>query len=114
MTLMLTFGVLILMQGCSLNMGNIPIIIKEHPNDEVDYGAIKKIQSQTSLVDSKVQDCMHLFIFIPTKLTLDLKYVLKNSCPNSNYSFNNKIDDHFFYLGYGRECVRNHAKCTQN
>lgn len=106
LTLALTF----MFSSCAIQMGKVPIIVKNLDQDEIHYDELMKKKSEAKTKDRR-KDCIHIFVFVPTKLTLDLETVLKKSCNKSNYSFDNKIEDELFYLLYGRECFVNESYC---
>ena len=94
-------------------MGKIPIIVKDLPNDELNYEELTNKQSKLSK-DKIAKDCMHVYLFIPSKLKLKREIVFKDSCPKSNYSFDNKLSNEVFYFLYGRECVVNEHQCEDS
>ncbi|WPU66534.1 hypothetical protein [Peredibacter starrii] len=95
----------------NISMGKIPIIVKNLDQDEINYDELMKMKSQARNTKETKKDCAQIYVFVPTKLILDLESVLKKSCNNSNYSFDNQVEDRFFYLGYGQECVVNEFYC---
>lgn len=104
----------VFVSSCSIHMGNIPIIVKEDIQDKtdtIDFAKIEAIRSKGPLMASYEKDCLHMFVFVPTKIYLDFHKVISQSCPKSPYSFDNNIKDRFFYLLYGKECLINEAKC---
>ncbi|MBH46945.1 MAG: hypothetical protein CME71_02110 [Halobacteriovorax sp.] len=105
---------LLLLSACSINRGNIPIIVKELEQDEIDYQELIKTKSSASEEVQKTSDCLHMFLFIPNKLTFSVEDVFKNSCSGSNHSFDNQFSTSLFYLGYGKECIINEHRCASN
>lgn len=109
--------ILLFFSSCSIKMGHIPIIVKEDFNDKsdtIDFAKIEETRSKGPLQAALSNDCVHFFVLIPTKLTLDIEKVLLNSCPDSRYSFDNQMKHEMFYFLYGRECVVNEVKCVSN
>ena len=104
--------ILLLLSSCSVNRGNIPIIVKKLEQREIDYRQLKKIKSKAVQATNEASDCMHIFVFIPNKLTLSFDEIIKNSCSDSNYSFDNNFSTSLFYVGYGRECFINEYSCA--
>ena len=105
--LLLTF----LTTSCAIHLGKIPIIVKKLDHDELNYEELMQRKNQSQTIKDTQKDCTHVYLIVPTKLTLDLEGVFKKSCKDSNFSFDNKIYDEFFYFIYGRECVVNEAYC---
>lgn len=101
----------VLLSSCSFNMGKVPIIVKELEGDELDYADLQRRRLQAYQKSQEKKDCIHLLLFVPSKLSLDMKDVLSRSCKNSNFSFENKFEDRFFYFLYGQECFVNEHNC---
>ena len=110
---MQTFLLLLLLtfSSCAFKMGKVPVIVKSLETDEINYeDLMKKKESAKSSKEIK-KDCMHIYLFVPDKLDLDMKTVLNHSCSKSNYSFNNEFTDRVFYFLYGQECFVNEYNC---
>lgn len=99
------------LSSCALQMGTVPIIVKNLDEDEINYKELIDRRNQIQKTKAIRKDCIHIFLFVPTKLNLELDTVLTKSCKKSNFSFDNKIYDEFFYLIYGKECVVNEHYC---
>lgn len=97
--------------SCAIQMGKVPIIVKNLDHDEINYDELMKKKSRTQINKDFRKDCVHVFLFIPSRLTLELDTVLTKSCKDSNFSFDNKIYDEFFYFLYGKECIVNEHYC---
>lgn len=106
-TILLTF----VLSSCALQMGKVPIIVKNLDEDEINYEELMERKNQRNKKVEFKKDCAHIFLFFPTKLTLELDTVLTKTCKKSNFSFDNKIYDEFFYFLYGKECVVNEHHC---
>lgn len=102
------------LSSCAIQMGKVPIIVKSLKEDEINYEELMKRKNLVHKVKETKKDCIHVFLFVPTRLTLELDTVLSKSCEKSNYSFDNKIYDEFFYFIYGKECIVNEHICENS
>jgi hypothetical protein len=100
-----------ILSSCAVQMGKVPIIVKNLDQDEINYEELMEKKNRIKKSKEFRKDCLHVFLFIPTKLTLEFDTVLMKSCKNSNFSFDNRIYDEFFYFLYGKECVVNEHYC---
>lgn len=107
----LTLILTLLLTSCAVQMGKIPTIVKKLDSDEINYEELMNKKKNALKTKESNKDCMHVFVVVPNKLTLDMETVLNKSCPKSNYSFDNKLYDRFFYFLYGQECVVNEHHC---
>lgn len=107
LVLALTFMV----SSCAIQMGKIPIIVKKLDQDEINYEELMKKKDQARSSKEIKKDCLQVYVFVPTKLHLELGTVLKESCNKSNFSFDNKIYDEVYYFIYGQECFVNESYC---
>lgn len=95
----------------SIKLGKVPILVKEMESEEINYEElIQKKKNMQSKKEIK-KDCLQVFVFIPTKMTVEMDKALNQSCQDSNLSFDNKLYHRFFYLLYGQECFINEHYC---
>lgn len=107
----LILSLTLLLSSCAIQLGKVPVIVKKLEENELNYQELMERKNKIKKSKATKKDCAHIYLFIPTKLTLELDTVLTKTCKKSNYSFDNKIYDEFFYFLYGRECVVNEHYC---
>lgn len=110
----LVIALTFLLTSCAFQLGKIPIIVKTLEEDEIDYKKLMERKSNIQKTKELSKDCIQVFVFIPTGLTLELDTVLAKSCKKSNFSFDNKLYDEFYYFLYGKECIVNEHSCENS
>lgn len=104
----------VFLSSCAIQLGKVPVIVKNLEEDEIDYQKLMERKSRTHKTKKLSKDCVQIFVFIPSKLTLELDTVFTKSCKKSNFSFDNKLYDEFYYFGYGQECIVNEHTCENS